>query len=571
MSQPRQPAGLTADAPGLDSLLQKIEAVRQKFLAVSSGQGLARFLTAFVLTLAVAMFADWMLDLPLTVRGVLLLLYAAGWGYITWTSLLRPLIHKPDDDTVALMMERARPELRTRLIASIQLARPQAVETGASPSLVTVLVQETETLAGTLDFRSVVPTRPLLRSVGMAVLALLAGLLAFDYGDRTATDLLRRVFLSNIPVPRKTKVDCVTGNRTIASGDSITIEALAQGIVPPTGKVRLQYGQGKLQQFTMEPSADNRALFTRAIENVQESFTYSVRLHDGQTTPYQITVLPRPVVTGIECQQIYPAYARQNAAKRALGDLNLLAGSTLEVRASANKPLKDAKVRLVGLNQDVAMQINPTAPTEMFARFVVPPKGLTGFSILLTDEHELKSKDEVIYRIDTVPDKPPLVSVTYPERKEELVTAHATSLIGFEASDDYGIGKVVVHFKVDQEEGAKVKTMELDLAGDLPRSLRRRYEWRVSSLEASLPEGTSIEYWLEISDSNDVTGPGVTVTEHYWAKVVTEQEKRADLMNRLNDYLTTVGDLANAQEVLTQNLGSLIFEKARPVAPEPVP
>ena len=70
-----------------------------------------------------------------------------------------------------------------------------------------------------------------------------------------------------------------------------------------------------------------------------------------------------------------------------------------------------------------------------------------------------------------------------------------------------------------------------------------------------------IEYWLEAEDNNNVTGPGVGTSEHQLARVVSEAEKRADLLNRAGDYLGSISDVAGDQERLNKNLGAIIRAK----------
>ena len=76
-----------------------------------------------------------------------------------------------------------------------------------------------------------------------------------------------------------------------------------------------------------------------------------------------------------------------------------------------------------------------------------------------------------------------------------------------------------------------------------------------------LSEGSRLEYWVEAQDNNDATGPGIGSSEHQFAKVVSENEKRADLLNRAGDYLGSINDLASDQEKLNQKLGAIIREK----------
>jgi hypothetical protein len=294
---------------------------------------------------------------------------------------------------------------------------------------------------------------------------------------------------------------------------------------------------------------------------VQESFNYLAQINDGLSKTYRVEVIPRPTIATIQCEQIYPPYTKLGTVKRALGDLSLLAGSRLILKAKATRDLQRASVKMAGLDQEVPMQINPQDAKELSAEIQIPAKGLNGFSIDMLDTQNMASRDTAVYRVDVIPDKVPAAKITYPDRKEELITKHATLIIGFEIADDFQISKARIRYKIGSEERVEQSAIELDLAGESPQRLRRRHEWKMSALNPLLPEGTNIEFWVEAEDNNDVTGPGIGSSEHHIAKVVSEDEKRADLLNRAGDYLGSIGDVVTDQEKLNQSLGALILEK----------
>jgi len=195
---------------------------------------------------------------------------------------------------------------------------------------------------------------------------------------------------------------------------------------------------------------------------------------------------------------------------------------------------------------------------------------LTGLSIRLTDHDGIASKGETVYPVDVVLDKEPVVRVVYPDRKEELATQQAKVLFSFEATDDYGIDKVFIRYHVDSqgEKPGEEKFVELDMGpekaragGGKLRDIRLRHEFDLTSLDPKPMEGQNVEYWVEVRDANDVTGPGKGLSDHYRVRIVTEIEKRADLMNRLNDQLTTIDVVTGDQEKLNQRLGALILKK----------
>src|SRR5436190_7667324 len=146
------------------ALLQaKIDALRRKHVTVAVATGLAMAVAVAVELLALALFLDWLMELPWVIRLILLIAQLGVLCYITWHSILRPLLNQPDDDELALMVEKARPPFRSRLIASLQLTRPGGIPPGASPMLVDSMVEETEALAKPIDFNAIVSTDRLTR------------------------------------------------------------------------------------------------------------------------------------------------------------------------------------------------------------------------------------------------------------------------------------------------------------------------------------------------------------------------------------------------------------------------
>jgi hypothetical protein len=554
-SEGQQPADLKPSVV----LGEKISAVRGRQVSVTAGTGAAIVVGAFVILLGVAMALDWWLDSPLTARALTLLAIAGLAGYAAWRFVLLPILRQPDDDLVALQIERARPQFRSRLISSVQFARRGALPDGTAVSLARMTIAETEQMARTTDFTDIVPTRDLQKVTLWTVAVLALAIFAFLYGGDVTRDLLKRAFLSSTPVPRHTRVFVLAGEERIGRGDPIRIEAAARGVVPKTGRLVLRTKGRRPQEFVMERGPSGN--FARTIENVQDSFDFTVRLNDGVSKAHHVQVVPRPSAASVECEQVFPAYTGLPAMKRSLGDLSLLAGSQLKVKATATRDLVQAVVRLAGLSNDVPARLNPQNPRELVAEFAIPPKGLTGFSIDMLDTAGMQSRDPAIYRIDVVPDRPPKVRVSYPDRREELVTRQAVQPIGFEAGDDFRISSVRLRYRVGESEEAEIRTIELDPGTNAVKQMKNVYPWSIRDFQPPLLEGTRIEFWIEVTDNNDVTGPGVGATEHQLLRVVSENEKRADLLNRAGDFLGTINDVTGDQEKLNFTLGTFIYER----------
>lgn len=542
-------------------LHEKLAALRRRHAHVEVVTGLSFMVLLAAEVLALAMFVDWWIELPRWIRFILLFAQFSGASFVFIILVLIPWVRRPGDDELALMVERARPEFRSRLIASVQLARPDGAAPNTSTSLVSALVEETSSRAAGINFSDIIPLDRLKWLAFGAVLVLVLGLSALKAGGNSSWVLLRRIALSNEPVPRKTRVIVPENERVVGVGDTVRLEAYAQGLLPRQGRLEVKHRSRRAQEFTLEQNRENPGHFGRSIENVQEDFNYQFTLGDAVSAEHRVRVVPRPGVGSIECEQTFPSYTGLKAANRRPGDLSLLAGSVLAVKIAATKPVSFGELRLVGVESNVALRLDAATGRELTGSFQVSARGLTGFQVHMIDGEGLESRDAAVYRVDIVPDKPPVVRVTSPDRKEELLTRQAALLIGFEATDDFQVAELRLFFKLAADDSPE-KSVELDLADARAAKLRRRYEWRPSEFLPEAREGSVIEYWLEARDNNSVTGPGVAISERQLVKVVSEAEKRADLLNRASDFLGSINDLVADQEKLNRNLGEAIRAKA---------
>ncbi len=521
-----------------------------------------------LLWLAITMPLDWIVELPRWARALLLAIAFSVAAFVAWRFGIREWLHRPSDEAVALRIEKALPEFRSRFIASVQLSHE------GDNSLVRALVLETTTIAGTAAMKDVVKRARFIHwakvGAGLAIAATAACILV----GKQSWPLFQRAFLVETAVPRKTQIVNKTGNRVIALGDDIRIEATANGTVPSIGKLRITTASGKRQEFALDPVLSNPRSFLRTLQSVQESFTYTLELGDNRSPGAEIKVRPRPTLVKADAAQLWPAYTGLPPKPRAMSDLKILAGSKLSLRLKSSASLRAASVRFMSPDRktvvrDAALKPLPVAaePGKMAPMNEweivadVPSRDATGLTFHLVDEEGVESKGMAVYRLEVVPDEPPTIRVLWPVRREELVTRAATLLVSFEAKDDFGVSKLRLHYGVNWNPGTPYKTIELDLGGESPKAITRRFDWRIEWLNVA--EGDVVDYWLDAMDGNTVTGPGVgVVAEHYQARVVSEADKRADLASRLDDTLRGLNDVKEGQDELSKRLGDMI--QARP-------
>jgi hypothetical protein len=263
-----------------------------------------------------------------------------------------------------------------------------------------------------------------------------------------------------------------------------------------------------------------------------------------------------------------------------VGNLALLAGSKLKVHAVSNGKLTKAALKLVGIGKTVPLIVGGPNGDDLTGEIDIPPTGLTGFSIEITNQAGITSGDETQYPIDIIPDQPPTIQLTFPEELEVLCTLKAKPTIAFLADDDYGLAKIYLCYRIVQDQDGETDTTsatpasasppikkEMDLGTNLPLEMKRQYVFDLSALKPPVTEGTTIEYWMEAEDANNVTGPGKAESEHHTIKVVSEMEKKEEVMRRFSEALGATDDARDSQEKSNAHLGAVI--QGKPDAPDP--
>ena len=551
-------ASLPAFSESLDTLHRHIIAVRGKRAIVKAATGVASSLALLAGAFTAEACLDILVDLPWIARALIFACTLAGSTCLLWRDTIRPLRKRMNDDAIGLMVEHALPVFRTRFIASIQLARTTNRE--KPHPLVSALVTETAETAANLNFGDVVGTRRMRRALLAAFAVFVVSATLLQFGNNKSLLLFKRAMLFNIPLPHKTNILSITGDKKIGVGEDFKLDVTATGVIPEYGQITATNASGDSHQFALGREPGRPGAFSAVIHSPQESFSYQVKLNDDTSQTYHVTTLRRPVVSNVLCEQIYPAYVNIPPVKRPVGDLTLLAGSKLKINARASMPVSKASLRLAGPGRELAMRINPRDQESLSGEIPIPLKGLTGFSIHLMSKDGVESGETATYRIDIVLDREPTVRIIYPARREVLATEKAKLMIAFEAKDDFGIASVDLHYRIDQ---GPENVVPFELGGINEKALTRHFDWDLGKIQPPVAEGTTIEFWIIVADNNNVTGPGRGTTEHYQAKIVSSDEKRIDLANRSQDIIGGVKVVAGSEQELNKTIGEVIFSKPK--------
>ncbi|MFN0067146.1 MAG: DUF4175 family protein [Limisphaerales bacterium] len=556
VAEPPPPA---ADQPATARLPARFAALRRRWRALIASDALLRLAALVAAGLAAVMLLDWLVGLPRAARAVALVGLLAAGGSVAFRRLVRPLRSPPDNLAFARRVERRHPELAGRLRATLELA-PRVGELREGAGYVRALAGETARLTAAADWRGVIPADRVRRLAWRVLPALLLVLGLGMVWRATAWPLLQRALLVEVARPLRTRIVEVQVPVLVGRGDDVPWVVRAEGILPRRAFVEVEFTAGGRQRLELAPVPGRRGVFSNTLAAASESLVARARAGDGDAGPFPVEVVPRPAFRSLAAVVEPPAYTGLGPTNRPLDDLVLLRGSRVMLEGELTGPVAAAELQLAGLEDARTLAAN-TNTTRLQAEFTADDPRLTGFRLALRDPRGITSRDDALYRVQLVADRPPQVRLVAPARREELATARATIPVGIEARDDYGVGTLRVVVQPADVTNAAPHAIELDLEGAAPRTLNRRYDLALPSLNPPPQPGVLWELWVEAEDRNTLSGPGVGRSERRIIRVVTDEEKRADLLSRANDSLSTLNDVADGQEKLNQTLGRVILQK----------
>lgn len=532
-------------------LLQRIQ---RRAFKVSVAEFALRLLLVFPLFWLCEALADQLFDLPWTARLLLLLVQIGLLIRITWNSLILPWKRRLDLTGTALLVETRMQEFRSGLISAVQLASEQP----ASPLVQYLVERVASQLQRNAPLQKVIPTEHLRPALGRVFGVLLLFLLASTLNNSTGL-LARRILLSTERFPTATQIQMLTGHLQVNSGADAELSALATGTVPQRGYLVITPQNGRNEKIDVG-RASGGSQFYYKVKNVTIPFTYRFELNDAVSPEFTVTPRILPALTKINFVQEYPAYTGLAPAQLNGNVLQLLSGGTLKINAVSNQPIQGVSVQLEGLSSTVPMQMNSSANNEAGGSIPIPDEGLTGLRfelITLNGEH---SQHQTGYRVELKSDKSPLVVLKRPAAAKTTVLWNSPIPIEFTARDDFGISQVRLVYQVFRPNADGVpgsaETGKIPLA--LESSGSGSFNWQLSQLLPPLTEGSSMNWWLEVSDNRPGQQPGTGKSRTRTIAVISEEEKKLELLEAVGKRAAEVERLYHLQHDLNEKTDSII-------------
>ncbi len=355
------------------------------------------------------------------------------------------------------------------------------------------------------------------------------------------------------------------GSRDIDGGESIAIRAYVRGTEK---RPKLQIlDKGEWEESSLEESDDSAEAkagergYSLLLRNVKDDVRYRVKVGGRESPIYVLAVRDLPRATGYRVRYDYPAYTglKSEESHAVTGDLAAPRGTRARLVVTLSRSVRSGALVFEGAGARIAAE-----PGERLAGFTVPVRGDARYSIRLEDARG-RQVDLGPFEMRAIPDRPPTVSVLSPGEVED-VGRDMTATVIAGATDDYGVRKILIQYKV-REEAEKIETLHEETG--TARELAVRYVWALSSY--SLLPGEEVQYRIGAVDGNAVDGPQTTWSDTRVLRFPSAAEilssmsgEKDETIHTLEDAWQDARELQKKAEELSQDLGrsrELTWEK----------
>ncbi|MFM7073437.1 MAG: hypothetical protein ACKO38_16740, partial [Planctomycetota bacterium] len=511
-------------------------------------------------------------ELPRPIRAALLAITAVGaLGLIYWY-VLRRVVVRLADRSMAVLLERRYREFGDSLLTAVEMAElPERTET-FNPAMLDATKRLAERKIPEVRLRNLFNFRPLAWRV-VAAVALAASVVAFATANAPffsqAAD--RLLLLRDEPWPRRSKIQVVgiemqrpegvsqnaevpalltfdAGPIKVARGASFNLKVVADAsaVVPEYCSVRYwtadnEFGSVRMKKIGrvrveetdgQQRSVQGFAFDGKPFKGILSSLSFDVVGNDHRVGSYAVEVVDSPAVVETKLDCSFPEYMVDEATSswlpRTLDYLpsgtQLPRGSRVVIRGKANKDLRRVVVRNLDTLEET--RIDVAGEGEAGRSFSYPVPGLMSnlsLEVQLVDRDQVFSDRPFRIALAAIPDDAPRIETRLRGIGSAVTPDVVVPLLG-KVTDDYQINSTWADVQVGDAEPRKEK-LTLGREGALQTELDFR-ELRSAAQPIELKPAEKLRLRVLADDRFKLgdEGPNLGTGELYELDVVTAEE-----------------------------------------------
>jgi collagen type III alpha len=454
-------------------------------------------------------FGPWMRGSMLAVLSVALAT-VIGWR-VVW-----PLFRRVNALYAARLIEKSDPSLKNALVSLVDL-RESGTPIAEGDAAVRALEKRAAIGLSKVDVEHAVDRGRLLRlSYGLLAVVLVA-CAYIVLSPKDPFPSVRRALLptSTATVATRTKISDVTpGDTELPARSLLTVEADIRGTIPES--VRLVFTTADRafvdQPVEMRRIEENLPRFRGMVagangKGLLQDIDYHIEAGDARTPSYHAKVVQPPSSTVDELKYVHPAYMQLENKVTAGGPIDGWEGSTLSLKATANMPIKSARLLFFDAEDGFSrgdrgeeVDLRVANGTEISGTWTLALR-TDGtyprfYRVMVETADKQRDPEPPQYAVKVRPDQPPEVAMLHPTSDMER-PANAVVPFVVQATDpDFGLRTFLLKLEKNGESLVDQRLFEDKVFG---QSFRGEHEIDLKSL--GLKTGDTLAFWIEVRDT----------------------------------------------------------------------
>jgi hypothetical protein len=216
-------------------------------------------------------------------------------------------------------------------------------------------------------------------------------------------------------------------------------------------------------------------------------------------------------------------------------------------------PLGLIELRLAGENalKAIPLTIDSVAPRVARGEFTVPATGITSLSLPLVSTDGIAAMDTTDYPVRMETDRVPTVRIEEPTTSSETIVPTARLVVRARVRDDFTLARVEL---VTETAGGATSRIPIVVGENGIVT----HTFVPTTAKPPLTEGTQLTWWIEATDNNTATGPGVGSSDRKQLTIVSFAQKQQEMLQRLEETSRRMEEVARRQGEVRDILGEAL-------------
>jgi len=446
------------------------------------------------------------------------------------------------------------PEIKDELANAVQLINENNIN--YSNQLVGAAFKNVYSKTEKLNFNAVVDFASIKKLWRLYIATFIATIILIFFVPSLHSAAIRFLnYNKDYTPPPKFVFEIVPGNKEITKGDNVTIAIKAVGEQPK--EIYLSTKSEEQTEFSdkiLPP--DSLGTFIYYINNVKSSLEYFASAENITSEKYKISVINRPIISGIELTIAPPAYASlPEQTQKDNGNVTALIGSKIKLETTSSRELSSAVVMFTDSSSKKMNIVSAKASVD----FNVTKE--TSYNIFITDQQGHSNINPITYSIKTLVDENPSIEMISPNENIKLGNQSKVSLVS-KISDDYGLSKMNLNFRLSASKYRPTAEEFTKVPATISNQQKEEEVYFILDLvPLVLAEGEVLSYYFEVFDNDNISGPKSTKTRLFTITVpsldelyATAEDKQIESAKNLEHTLKDAEQLKQEMQKISDDM-----------------